>query len=361
MTPGTTTLANPPLLVSGDDLLVADVLRLAAAAGVEPEVLTDPVAALRPWPAAPRVLVGADVASSMSSVSPARRPHVHVVCRGAPPDALFREALCLGAQSVAPLPESETWLVEMLTDVGDGEGSSGTTIGVLGGSGGAGATVLAAVLALECAETVPTLLVDVDPMGPGADRVLGWEEQPGVRWDSLQHTSGRLSARSLREHLPRSGLLSVLTWPTDPSGRVQAHAAREVLSAGRRGFGAVIVDLPRATDDLVLELLSRCDHTVLVTTLTVPGVASATRVAGRIASAGPRRHLVTRGGGGGVHPADAASVLGLPLLSAMGHQRGLDEAISLGAGPVRSRRGPLARAGAEIAAALIPTPTAVRP
>ena len=47
-----------PLLVSADPLLVADVQRLCAAAGVVPEVVHDPALALRSWSAAPVVLVG---------------------------------------------------------------------------------------------------------------------------------------------------------------------------------------------------------------------------------------------------------------------------------------------------------------
>ena len=49
---------------------------------------------------------------------------------------------------------------------------------------------------------------------------------------------------------------------------------REVLSAGRRGFDAVVVDLPRHRDAVVDETISRCDHVVLVSTLTVPGAVA---------------------------------------------------------------------------------------
>ena len=41
------------------------------------------------------------------------------------------------------------------------------------------------------------------------------------------------------------------------------------------------------------------------------------------------------------------------VIATMGEQRGLDEAISLGVGPLRSRRGPLARAARETAAAVL--------
>ena len=67
------------------------------------------------------------------------------------------------------------------------------------------------------------------------------------------HTTGRLSTRSLREALPRAGDLSVLTWPPDRPAALQAFAVREVLSAGRRGFATVVVDLPRHPDPVAEE------------------------------------------------------------------------------------------------------------
>jgi Flp pilus assembly CpaE family ATPase len=146
----------------------------------------------------------------------------------------------------------------------------------------------------------------------------------------------------------------VLTWPTDRPASLQAFAMREVLSAGRRGFDAVVLDLPRHRDAVIEEAISRCDHVVLVSTLTVPGVSSAARVAGRLPQATtPRRHLVTRGSRGGVTPESISRLLRIPLVAAMNDQRGLDEAIDLGAGPSRSRRGALARAARSVAETLL--------
>ncbi|MET0997638.1 MAG: septum site determining protein, partial [Marmoricola sp.] len=140
---------------------------------------------------------------------------------------------------------------------------------------------------------------------------------------------------------------------TDRPASLQAFAMREVLSAGRRGFDVVLVDLPRHQDAVIDETISRCDHVVLVSTLTVPGVSSAARVAHRLPEIAPARHLVTRGTRAGVSPESVSRLLRMPLLVAMGDQRGLDEAINLGAGPARSRRGALARAARTAAHSLL--------
>ena len=341
-----------PLLVSADPVLVAEVQRLAAAAGVAPDVTADPAAALGRWSAAPVVLVGADAAGVLASVGPPRRPRVHIVGTTPVGDTVFRDALGIGAETVAALPDSETWLVELLTDVGDGAATPGVTVGVVGGSGGAGATVLAAAMAQTAARSARTLLMDTDPLGAGADRVLGLEGAPGVRWDSLEGPGGRLSSRSLREALPRQGLLSVLSWPVDRAAPLDPHAVREALSAASRGFATVIVDLPRHLDPVVTETISRCDHVVVVVAPTVSGVAAASRLVRQLPG-GPRRHLVTRGGPSGVDPDSVSHLLELPLLVAMSDQRRLDEAIDLGVGPARHRRGPLARAARQVVDELV--------
>ena len=84
------------LLITRDDALLDDLLRLAAAAGSLLQVAHDSVTALRDWAAAPLVLVGADLAEQMAGQRPPRRPGVHVVGRAPVGDAVFRRALVDG-------------------------------------------------------------------------------------------------------------------------------------------------------------------------------------------------------------------------------------------------------------------------
>ena len=344
------------LLVTTDDLLIAEVRRLAAAAGVEPEVARDVGDALRSWSGAGPVLVGADLAEPLAAAGPPRRPGVYVVGQAPVPDHLFKWALDLGAETVAALPASQGWLVETLTDAGDGESVRGRLVGVLGGSGGAGATVLACALAQTLGAQGSVLLVDADPWGAGVDRVLGVEAEHGVRWDSLTSATGRLSARALRESLPTRRGVAVLGWPSTSAASpaptvLQPIALREVLSAGCRGHDVTVLDLPRHPDAATDEALSRCHDLVLVTGSTVAAAMSATRTAARLRGVGAQLHLVVRGSGG-VPASQVAQLLGIAAPVQMADQRGLDEGVDLGAGPLRSRRGPLARAALDLAAAI---------
>jgi secretion/DNA translocation related CpaE-like protein len=337
-----------PLLVTADETLLDELLRLSAAAGTTPEVAHDVPAALQGWLTAPLVLVGADLAGDVARAGPARRDGVFIVLLGSSPDSVFQTALACGAESVAELPRSEGWLIERLTDVVDTGVARGLTVGVIGGSGGAGATTLACALGQVGGRSGLSVVVDADPLGPGVDRVLGLDLVDGVRWDSLGHATGRLSARALRDSLPRRDGVAALSWYAGPQPRpLQAFAVREVLSAARRGHELVVVDLPRGPDPLVDEVASRCDQVLVVVTPSVPGVSAAVRLCGRFADR-RRIGLVLRGTG--VDEDAVAKLVGAPVLARMNDQRGLTEAIDLGFGPVRSRRSPLGRAAAGVLA-----------
>ncbi|MGD9958545.1 septum site-determining protein Ssd [Nocardioides sp.] len=330
-----------PLIVTRDDVLLEELLRLSAAAGVVPELAADGQAALRSWSGPPVVLVGADLAAEVSGVDPPRRSGVHLVSWGDVAPEMFRIALRLGAENVAELPRAEGWIIEALSDLD--EGGPGLILGVIGGSGGAGASTFACALAQVAARRAPAALIDLDPFGPGLDRMLGCESEAGIRWSGLVQSSGRLSARSLREAMPGRAGVGVLTWGSGQPGSLGVRGVREALAAAQRGHSSVVLDLPRLDDPWVDEVMARCDHLLVVVQPTLTGIASATRVCRRWAAGGPASLVVRRPG---LPAHEIADVLDLPIAVELGRQRGLDEAIDLGVGPVRSFRGPLARAAA---------------
>ena len=320
------------------------VVALCAAAGVPADVGADPTLSLATWSEADLVLVGADLAEDVAALAPPRRAGVHVVGL-APGDAVFRAAVALGAESVVDLPDASTWLADALSDVGE-RSSPGRVVGVVGGTGGAGATTLACALAQWYAGRSPTLLVDADPLGPGVDRLLGLEGRGGVRWEGLVETSGRLGARALREGVPREGALGVLTW-AGLRRRLDVPTARRTLDAAVRGHDLVVVDLARQGGAALVELVDRCDDLLVVTPATVPGLAATARLVADLGREG-RAGLVVRPGG--LSDADAARVTGLPVVATVGQQRGLATSVDRGLGPLAGR-GPLARAARDLLAA----------
>jgi secretion/DNA translocation related CpaE-like protein len=350
MTPSTSAL-----LLTDDPDLLADVQRLAAAAGAELGVATHPAEARAAWASARVVLVGPDLLPVLADARPLRRDQVHVLVLGASDDDCFRAALDIGAESVVELPRGESWLVETLADTADGAFGRAEVVGVVGGCGGAGATTFATALATAAAQDSdrasgprPVMLVDADPLGPGIERVAGLDDVEGARWGALLQSTGRLGSRSLRAALPARDRLVVLGWGPGRRAVLDPRVVREVLSAAARGSGLVVVDLPRHPDPAATEILQRCDHVVVVTTLELAGIASAARVVGEVLPDAGAAWLVARGPAAALDPLEVSSALGVPLAAAMTDQRRLAESVELGLGPLRSRRGPLARAAREV-------------
>ena len=339
--------AGAALLVTREERLTTDLMRLAAAAGAPLQVVGDPATALRGWGTAAAVLVGSDLLPALAAQRPPRRSDVHVVAHGTAPDSLFRDALEVAAASVLELPSAEAWLVSTLTDLVDDTAGGGLTVAVVGGTGGVGATVLAVALGLVAAERYGgALLVDLDPWGPGLGRVAGIDVRPEVTWRELALSPGRLGARSLREAVTTPQGVGLLGWDDVPDGQPPPASVREVLSAAARGHRWVVVDLPHREAAVVDEVLPHCDAVVLVSAATLGSVAATGRVASRLREHGASPGLVVRSRRGGLPPEDVAEALALPLLARLPDQRRLDEHLDLGAGPVHSRRGVLARTAA---------------
>src|SRR3954454_5416748 len=129
------------LIVSADAELVDDLLRLAAAADVAASVVSDTVRARSAWRDAALVIAGPDLSAELADRAPPRRPGVILATSEPSPDGVYRLAIDIGAQDVAPLPDAEAWLIERMAAATEPAAAGATTIGVIGGRGGAGASV----------------------------------------------------------------------------------------------------------------------------------------------------------------------------------------------------------------------------
>ena len=343
-----------PLLVTRDEQLLDDVIRLAALAGVELQVASDIVAARASWSEAAIVLVGSDLAADASLARLPRRRDVAMVLSGAdhggtlvtddrPSAAAWKLAGDVGADAVVLLPEAESWLVRRFAEATVAPGA-GKVVAVVPGSGGAGASVLSAALAMTALrQGVKPMLVDADPFGGGLDVLLGWEDRSGLRWPDLDDASGAVSVSSLYSALPRMGELVLLSWDRSDRHRVPPAAVDAVLDAGRRGSDVVVVDLPRWTDDSTVRVLQAADLTLLVVRPEVRGCAAARRLASVLVTHTSRIEVVVRGPApGNLRAQDVSQALGLPLAGSLRPEAGLPAALDRGEAPAADGRGPLA-------------------
>ncbi|URN17092.1 MULTISPECIES: septum site-determining protein Ssd [Streptomyces] len=332
-----------PLIVSEDAELLDDLLRLCAAAGCRPVVHHGPPDRKTVWEAAPLVVVGDDAAARCRGVP--RRSGVLLVGRDQGDTGVWRRAVEIGAECVLRLPDAESWLIDRIADVVEGTGRQATTVGVLGGRGGAGASILACALAVGAARAGHrTMLVDGDPLGGGLDVLLGAEREEGLRWPDLADSRGRVAGAALEESLPSLHGLRVLSWDRGDTAAVSPEAMRSVLAAARRRGGAVVVDLPRRIDDATVEALAQVDMGLLIVPGELRAVAAAKRVASVAGMVLDDLRVVVRGPcAAGVDEAWVAQVLGLPLVGELPAEPGLSASLADGTPPGGSASSPLGR------------------
>jgi secretion/DNA translocation related CpaE-like protein len=334
-----------PLVVTADAQLLDDVLRLAAAAATDVDVAPDPAVARRLWPAASLVLVGDDLSRPLAHARLRRRPGVVLVGREASDAGIWQRAVAIGAEHVALLPDAEPWLVTRLGEAGEGVDRLGRIVCVVGGRGGAGASTLAAGLAVTgMRQQRRTMLVDADPLGGGADLLFGGEEAVGVRWPELASAGGRIAGSALQAGLPAIGALAVLSWDRGELIELAPDAMASVLDAAARSCELVVVDVARHFDEVGRVALAASDLTLLVVPAEVRATAAAARVAGGIRGMAVDLRLVVRGPApGGLEASDVAAWLDLPLAGRLKPEPDLEAALERGEAPAGRGVGPLAR------------------
>ncbi len=338
----TTAAPDRPLFITGDPELLDDVLRLSAAAGVDLEVAADPTAARPNWSRAPLVLVGDDVAESLKRARLRRRAEVVLVGHDLDDVSIWERAVGVGAEHVALLPAAEPWLIARLAEATD-LGVRDLIVGVVGGRGGAGASTLAAALAVTALNTDRrTMLIDADPYGGGVDLIFGGERAPGLRWPDIAMATGRIGGGDLCEALPCMGQLAVLSWDRGDPLDLPESAMSSVLGAATRVCDLVVVDLSRRFDEAMQVVLATADVVLLVVPAEIRATASAARIATAVTRLADDVRVVVRGPApGGLLAIDVATTLGLPLAGYLKAEPALAARLERGEVPGGRGRGPL--------------------
>jgi secretion/DNA translocation related CpaE-like protein len=302
------------------------------------------------WSAAAAVVLDEAAAVRCGHGRLPRRAHVIVLTGAEPTAATWRAAIAVGAQRVLALPDDADELVRELSEAGEATrdgGHHGAVIAVVGGCGGAGASLLATALAQTAGKKGQALLVDLDPVSGGIDLLTGSENTPGLRWPELALRGGRLTWSAVREALPKHHGVSVLSG-TRRAHELDSRAVDAVVEAGRHGGATVICDLPRDASDVAETALAAADLVVLVSPCDVRACAASTAFAPRLRTANPNAGLVVRGPSpGGLRAAEVAETTGLPLLASMRAEPGLIEQLEHG-GLRLPRRSALAAAARRV-------------
>lgn len=226
---------------------------------------------------------------------------------------------------------------------GRGRGADGTEergpgplLGVVGARGGAGASILAAVLARDLLRRGgrPVVLVDGAGASAGIDVGLGIEEVAGVRWPDLLGVRGVVPGEDLRALLPRWGGVHVLSADRARPCVVPQEVERSVLGGLCPG-AQVVLDLPRDGERTVA-LARTCARLIVVVPRDVVAVAGARVLLDQIDHPAPG--LVVRGPSpGGVGVREVFRELRVEVLHSMRSDRSIAAAIDRGCGPASRR------------------------
>jgi len=351
--------ARRPLVVSTDDALLDDLLRVLAAAGTEPELAIGGPALRRAHREASLVLLGADALAAPPVRALPRRPGVVVVGRAEPSPGEWAVAVELGAERVAVLPEDEGWLLAKAAGAARAPVQRGWVAAVGGSCGGAGASTVATALALAAgAEGEGVLLVDADPAGGGLDLLLGAESAEGLRWPDLTGLRGRVDGRALLAALPEVDGVHLLAGSRAESCPVPGEALVAVIGAARDAGRPVVVDLPRGDAATQAAVLAEADLAVLVVPARLRAACAARLLVDQPDGTWATARLVVRRVAGGLAAAEVADVVGRPVLAELPNDRSAVARGEAGRPPGIGRRSLWGGLAARLLAAARQEPTA---
>ncbi len=338
------------LLLTRSEPVVDVVLAASAALGVAVRVVGSAEEAAAAWPRAMAVFVADDSAQALADLGPKPRAGVYLV--GFAADTLARWSVALGGQVIV-LPDGIAALSAVLSD---DRGTGAPLVGVVGGCGGAGASTLAAGLAVAARRRgLAAALVDLDPIGGGIDLLLGAERTPGWRWPRLLGAHGEVN--DVRRFLPQVDGVTMVSMgrvlgpdaepDAEPDEGPSAESVRAVLGSLARHHDVVLLDPGRTPLAAARHSLDTWRTTLVVTGTGVREVAAAAATVRGLELIEPR--LVVRRSPGSAVPSDVVGrALGLRVAATLPEDRTLPRAAEHGDPPGRRGRGKWARAVARL-------------
>jgi len=334
------------LIVGADPQVVDAVRRCAIAAGIETDEVFSLTQARTRWSTADVVVVGDDQINDLACQSLPTRTGVLVVSRDLTDSSPWRLAVLLGAERVVDVGSELSDLVDRFTA---GSSARATVLAVVPGSGGAGASVTAAVLAMSgSALGHQTVLCDADPESAGADLLLGLDETPGLRWNHLNPSAGPPPGDRLFTSLPRLADCAVITRDRGQQAMPDSGLIRSTIHALGASADLIIADLPRGDRELRNDVIAVCDLVFVVVTCDLRGATSAMNLVESIRDRADVRLLTRSRAGDSLDPDDVANWLDLPLESALPNEQGIISAVDRGEPICRHRRSRLAATCVEI-------------
>lgn len=184
-------------------------------------------------------------------------------------DKLIEHSLAFTAPVIL-LPMSINKITEIMTEIRRKEAK---TLAVFGGSGGVGASTLAASLAIRRAKQGYRVgLVDLDPIGGGIDLLLGLEREEGWRWSKFKTASGHIA--EFYQQLPEISGVMVLSMSRNYCD-IPREAVFSVLDSLNQSMDFLVLDIGRSWISELSAIAAFVDLKICVVSPEVRQVAAA--------------------------------------------------------------------------------------
>lgn len=228
-------------------------------------------------------------------------------------------------------------------------------IGILGASGGVGASVLSCALAVRAAAAgLNVVAVDGVQLGGGLDVTMGVEGERGLRWPDIAGARGRVDGAGLVARLPRSDGVPVLSFDRGRDLVVDQQLVCEVLAALSVVHDVVVVDLPPPCCGTFDWFAVPCDDVVLLVGRAFRALAAAVTLARRLDASHADAWVCVRSPGRDHEFADAVSgALDLPLIGMLSDEGRLDVDLEHGLAPGSNDHGALAHVADQVLAQVV--------
>ncbi len=208
-------------------------------------------------------------------------------------------------------------------------------IGILGTSGGVGASTLALGLARRASQTgLRVACVDGQWCSGGLDVMAGLEVHPGLRWADLSGVRGRLDGEELLAELPATNGVALLSVDRARPAMVGAAVVDPVLEALAEVVDVCILDLPRWGMPLAEVLAAYVQDVIVLGGDSAAALSGTAAVCSLLGEPSGRGWLVQRSPTPQEDVAQTvAELTGLPLLGVVPDDRAVPKALAGGEWP----------------------------
>jgi Flp pilus assembly CpaE family ATPase len=227
------------------------------------------------------------------------------------------EAMCIRSVTI---DDGSGPVIQSAIEIGDWQRRA-TVIAIFNPKGGVGKTTVATSLssALQIHHGQRVLLVDADTVTGHVTTSLGLEQVRTVADSWHDEAEGGPSETLLELAAPHPSGMSVVSLTTSPLNTeiLDPHRMADAISASRRGFDFIIVDLHPSYSLLNQAIFQKADRILVPVTPDVPALRAAVQLRDVAAELGiaSRLALIVNRANSGVSVADMERTVGMPALA----------------------------------------------